>query len=365
MFPPMLCRVLLAAASYWVASVAEAAGGLAVVNVYTPPTMVGIGVQVTQTILEAAREEKVPVLLPDEIRAAIGERQYEELRACEGNPGCVQAKLVGLKVDRAVLGSLTRDERSYLVRLWLVDVAKGEVVSTVDRSVLIAARRLTLDLREAVPRLLRGEKEATGTLKITSRVKNVRVFVDQVEHGVLPLSVELKPGKHELRFEKPAYLPVERLMTVEAGAVTEEEVRLILRPNEEDPDEKQPVFVTEVQEPPPEEQSFRLPLSAMVLAGVAAGAGVVGASLGFASKAAETKLKEGFDPGADTYAGTRREALEGARLANLANVAFVVAGTSLLGGVVITLLENRRPAKVSVAPGLVPSGGAVFVEGSY
>ena len=65
-----------------------------------------------------------------------------------------------------------------------------------DRAILIASRRLIPDASEAIPPLLRGEREARGTLVVTANVPNARVTVDGEDAGPAPATVRLKPGKH-------------------------------------------------------------------------------------------------------------------------------------------------------------------------
>src|SRR5262245_49236380 len=93
---------------------------LAVVDLATPPTMVGLGVQLTQAVVEAARAQGYSVVPPGEIRKALGEDGYKELERCGASPDCFTQKVAGrFAADRAVLGSLRRDEKNYLVQLWL------------------------------------------------------------------------------------------------------------------------------------------------------------------------------------------------------------------------------------------------------
>ena len=115
---------------------------------------------------------------------------------------CAAARLATLGVERAVIGSLGRDERNYLLRLWLVDVEKGEVIADVDRAILIASRRLMQDAAAAIPPLLRGEREARATLQVSANVADAQVTVDGEFRGATPLTLQLKPGKHELVLEK-------------------------------------------------------------------------------------------------------------------------------------------------------------------
>src|SRR4051812_4900561 len=80
---------------------------LAVVDLATPPTMVGLGFQLTQAVVEAARGQGYLVLQPGELRKALGEDKYRELANCGPTPACAAGKLAGfLSPDRAVVGTL-------------------------------------------------------------------------------------------------------------------------------------------------------------------------------------------------------------------------------------------------------------------
>ena len=62
----------------------------------------------------------------------------------------------------------------------------------------------------AIPRLLRGEREAVGTLKLTANVKGATVTIDGEPFGVTPLSIALKPASTRSKLEKKSYLSVSR-----------------------------------------------------------------------------------------------------------------------------------------------------------
>src|SRR5262249_15848689 len=158
-----------------------------------------------------------------------------------------------------VAGSLNRDDRNYLVKLQLIDLDKGEVIAEIDRSILIASRRLNQDVAAAVPRMLPREREARGAPKLNADVKSVNLTIAGGVAGVTPLSTTLKPGKQEVKLEKQKYLPVTRLVDVEPGAVTQEDVRLILEPGAR-PEEEElpPVPVQSAQK----QSGLRVPASA-------------------------------------------------------------------------------------------------------
>jgi hypothetical protein len=233
----------------------------------------------------------------------------------------------------------------------------------VDRSIPIAARRLMADVKLAVPDLLRGKKEARGTLKLAANVPNATAFVDGNAAGNTPVTVELKPGKHELRLEKKAFLPVTRFVTVVANAVTEEEIRLTQIPGETSEEQQVPNLVA--QKPAGGGDSgFRVPGSAWIALGAGAAAAGVGVAFGSIALHNQQQLQDGFNPATQIYAGTRAQALSGKQDAIIANVAYGVAGAGLVTAAVLTWLgQGSDPVQVAPAAG---GGSAGFVvEGRF
>lgn len=335
---------------------------LAVVELATPPNMAGLGSQLTQIVLRAAQQQGYVIIPPDRIEATLGQKGLVQLQDCGGEPGCVAVQLSSLPVTRAVVGSLGRDERSYLLKLWLVDLEKRQVLSSIDRAILIASRRLIPDATEAIPLFLRGQREATGTLKLSSTVPNARVTVDGQEAGTTPLTLELKPGEHTVRVEKKAYLRVDRLVRVEANQTTEEEVRLLLAPGQKAPEEEKPKVAKAAESV---EAGPRVPAAAWAAYVAALGASGGAIYFGTQSRKAEQDLKDKYDKQRNIYLGTRAEALEGQRNTLLANVLFGAAGVALGTAVTLTILENQQGPQVKVTPAPAPGGAALLLHGRF
>ncbi|MHB8876927.1 MAG: PEGA domain-containing protein [Myxococcaceae bacterium] len=369
LFPTLVLAFALAASPTFAA--AGPAGApkplVAIVDVEAPPNMMGLAAQVTQEVLRAATAQGYAVITPEEIRGRLGDKAYSELQGCHGRTVCLVSRLMGIRTDRVVVGTLGRDEKSYLVRLWLVDLAKSEVIADVDRSILIASRRLNQDVTAAMPGLLRGEKEARGTLKLTSNAKRVAVTVNGEDKGLTPLTLELKPGKHEIRLEKKAYMPVERLVTIEAGKVTDEVVRLIVIPGQIPEEDMPPPPVVAEARAEPGGKPLSVPAAAWAAGGVAVAAAGAGAWFGLAASRGEKKLTASFDPSAGVYGGTRKDALQAKQNALVANVCFAAAGAALAAGVVVTVLGASEPEapQAQVAPLATAGGGGLLVGGTF
>ncbi|MFL5321271.1 MAG: PEGA domain-containing protein [Myxococcaceae bacterium] len=336
-----------------VSSPALAQKRLAVIEMLTPPTMTGLGAQVTQNVITTAEKQGYTVNAPEKVRTQLGDKQYQELQQCNGKPACVSAKMQGVVADRVVVGSLDRDEKNYLVKLWLIDLTTGELISDVDRSILIASRRLSQDVNDAVPGLLRGEKEARGKKRITADTKGVSITIDGEPMGKTPQLVELKPGKHELKAEKKAFYPVERYITVAAGETTDEELRMVKIPGQVAEDEVVPAL------PQPEVAQATKPSGGIPDAAIGLGGAALvlaGGGLGFALDA-----QKAIDAQGDAYKNTRQYTDDKALTTGL----FIGAGAAALGAVIVGLVvDGDHP--VQAAPATTPGGGGgVVLSGKF
>lgn len=346
--------------AFVVASV-TAANPIAIVDVDAPDLMMGLGSQVTRALVSEAQAQKLDVMLPEQLREKMDARRYDSLKKCGGNAACVAQELEGLGVKRAVVGKLSRDERNYLLKLWLIDVSDLTVIADVDRAILIAARRFEKDLEQAVPPLLRGEREARGTLQLTVNLADAQVSLNGEFVGTPPLTLTLKPGKYELKLERKKYLPITRLVAVEANQETKVELKLLLIPGQV-PDEQVVPALTKKQDSAG--QPLQLSALTWVLGGAAVAVGGTGLVFGVIARGQERTLREGHDPALNLFQGTRAQALEQNRNATIANVAFGVAGGALIGAVISGIVDGAR-APVQVAPAVSPTGAGVTVGGSF
>lgn len=332
--------------------------------------MVGLGFQVTQAVVDAARAQGFVVVPPGDLRKTMGEEKYTELTNCGPAPACVSGKLGTFSADRAVLGALRRDEKNYLLQLWLIDLKSQEVAASVDRAILIASRRLIPDATEAIPPLLRGEGERRGLLTITATVKDVDVVLNGEDVGRTPVTRELKPGRYEIELSKKNYAPVKRLVDVNAGKTTVEEVRMILLPGMRPPDEPEVAAAGPVRRRGDDGGGpGLLPVPAWLAFGGGVASACVGGYFGLQARAADARLKAGQDPVTGVFTGTRREAIEGRQQALVANILFGVAAAGVGAGVAFTVLmpvQAPAPApavKAAVLP--APAGPTAVLQAEF
>jgi len=346
------------------ATLAAAPGPVAIIDVDAPDLMMGLGAQVTRSIVQAAEAQKLSVLKPEDVRAKLEPKKYEALRKCGDSAPCAAELLAPLGAARAVLGKLDRDEKNYLLKLWLVDLKNLSVITDVDRAILIAARRFQKDVDQAVPPLLRGEREARGTLTIKSNLQDAQVTVNGDFVGATPVSLQLKPGKYEVKLERKKYLSITRLLNVDANKETVETFKLLLKPGEIPDEEVVPGLVKKDGPAQPESQ-VRLSWYTWTAGGLAVVAGGIGLGFGLAARSQERKLLDGYDETTDTYAGTRQDALAAQQSATIATVAFIVAGAAAVTTVVFIVLDVKNPVPVDVAPMATPGGAGVLVGGRF
>ncbi len=356
-------RWVLAALALFVTSAAAAPGqAVAILEVNAPPMMQGLASQMTRQVLDAARAEGLKVVPPEDVETFLGPKNTLALKECGASPACLSARLADLPVNRAVVGTLGRDQTHYLVHLWLISLSPPAQVTEVDRAILIASRRLQTDVATALPAFLRGEQEAKGTLVLESTVPNADVTLDGEPAGQTPLTRLLKPGKHELRVSHPGFYPVERLVTVGPSQTTRDTVRLVAIPGAE------PLALpAQTIESPTASGGLRVPVAGWVALGGGLAAAGAGAFLAVASHNNQSQLLAGYNPARNSYQGFRSQAVTGEHQATWANVCFGIAGAGLVTFGILTWISSSAPAEAhaSLGVGAGPQGGSVSLSGSF
>jgi len=262
-----------------------------------------------------------------------------------------------------VTGKLERDDVSYHLKLYLVQLSPPALLSSAESSVPIASRRFAREVDALVPRLLQGEKEALGTLQVKSEDRDVRIALDGVDEGTLPVTLHPKPGKHRLTATKANHLPLERWVTVTASQETTVELKMTLEPGKLPRDEQPGVEVAH--------EGRGVWLGRPWPVWVAAGAAVIslGAAGGFALDASQRgkRLEQAYDPVRQVYQAPRTEALRGAQSARLANTFFIVAGVAAVTTAVLTFAlpagGGTTQPRAYVSP--LPGQPTVGIQGGF
>ncbi len=326
--------------------------------------MMGLSGQVTKTLLDAAATLGLAVVTPEQLREKLQDpMKYEQLKQCGERSSCLSALLSPLGISAAVTGRLARDEKNYLVQLWLHDLLKGEVTADVDRAILIASRRFQRDVEQAAPALLRGEREARGTLVLKASVAGAQVFVNGDFVGAAPVTLQKKPGKYEVRFEKNKYLTVQRLVGVEANQTTEEVGTLLLKPGEVPDDvEALPALASGKGAAQTERAGPGLTAPTFIFGGLTLVALGLGVGFGASAGAQDQKILASFDEARMSYGATRLDAQAAQRSAVIANVGYAAAGGFGLATVVFLILDLTRTPTTAL---LTPTVGAGVVGLSF
>jgi hypothetical protein len=320
-------------------AVSAAGDTWALVEVDAADAMMGLGAQVTRQLVEGAQAQHLNALGPEQVRGLLTPEKYAALKKCRDSVACVSSAVAGTPITRVVTGSLTRDEKNYLLKLWHHDVKGGALVCDVDRAVLIAARRLQKDVEQAVPPLLRGEREARGSLVIECNVATAQISVNGEFMGTSPVTMSVKPGKYEVKVEKARYLPMNKLLTVEANQTTKEVVKLLLIPGQTPEENEVPKLAGPDQPAAATAGGVRLSAPTWIFGGVTVATGVAaGIFAGLAAHQSSTLLA-GLDAPTGVYTGTRAQALEQNRNALVANVSFVALGVAAAATVVFLIID--------------------------
>ena len=201
---------------------------LVVAALKAPPHLTFTGKNAGEAIAREARQTRgFDVMGPDEVERTHGRAAALRLHDCADDVRCLAEAAKALRAERAVAGWLLQTESSYKVGVVHVDVAKGQVIASFTREVPIASRRLLAEVARATPALLRGEKDAPGTLVVSCNVPGAEVTVGGEPRGKTPVTLELRPGRYQVEVSKAGHIRQDpHWVEVKAGEATRDEVKL-------------------------------------------------------------------------------------------------------------------------------------------
>ncbi len=322
---------------------------VAIMGIDSPPYLSGLADEIARIAMQAARKHR-RVIPPDRARAALGEDAIAKLAAC-GDVACREGVLQPLGAVDALGGNLSQNETSYVVDLWLIDVAGRRPVAQISRSILIASRRLEQDMAEAIPAMLAGRGEENGEVAVHVLPPAALVTIDDTPvGGGSDVRRSLEPGKHRIVIQADGYLTSERWIQLAPGQVVRLDERLVPTSGHMAEAETAPAAAAK---PASQEgaHSFRVPVATWVTLGMSAAA--LGTGLYFGLTASGIDHQAGkFDANGVDQGLTRLQAVQGRTDAAVANYLFVGAGAVLVAAIVIAIVAPS-PA---VAPS--PSAGA-------
>ncbi len=330
---------------------------LAIVGVDGPPYMVGLTDEISRLAAQAARQA-YRVEGVEKVRSALGDVALERLTACGPDAACRAAILAPLEVDRALGGTLSQSETSYVVNLWLLDVPGKKVVAQLNRSILIASRRLEADLTEALPRMLAGKVEGGGEIVVRAEPSASMVSVDDSPvGGGAEVHRAVEPGKHRVVIEAEGYLTTEHWVQVASDQVVRLNEKLI-PVNGHMPEAQEKETAAAKREGSAEEKhgGFSLPVGTWVT--LAASAAAFGTGLYFGVEANNFDHQAGqFDANGVDQGLTRAQAVQGQTDGQVANYLFLGAGVVLVAAIVIAIVTPSGSPQG--APAAAPESGTV------
>lgn len=332
-----------------------------VLDLKAPPLMVNLGRTVSLAVAIEAKKLGYRVLTSLDVAEKLGPAASQKAIDCGADAACVVAALKGLGVDRIIAGTFTHDETHYKVRMIHVDVKTGQVVSHLERDVLIASRELGRDMKEAAPDLLKGEPERTGTLVVESKVPNAEVRIDGRVVGKTPkVSVQLQPGKHQVHVSATDYLAEDRYVEVVADQTTHFVPRLFLQPGK-----SPPVVVAKktkkTKKPKAGLPGLRLPWTTWASLGAGAVATGLGVYFGVQARGVQAKAIDANHDGVIDI--TRMQALSGKTDATVANILYGAAGVTVVAAAIFAVLAPQGPAASPGGGDGMPQVGAVILPG--
>jgi hypothetical protein len=323
---------------------------LAVVALSSPPLMMFTGKSVSEAIAEeAVREGKFEVLGPDQIEKILGREGYQKLLDCGPDVVCASTRLSPTKADKMVVGALSKTETAYRVTIVFADAKSGVKITSIDREILIASRRLKPDVVAATPALLRGEVEATGKLVITTPRAGASVLIDEEITGTTPFTLTVKPGKHKVMVTQDGFVQQDpHYVDVPPGGTFADKVKLFPVPGRElPPEEPKKAVVAE------EEKGTFPQWPAWAVLGASAAALTIGGIEGLSVSRFEKTAVDADKNGVIDV--TRQQAVEHATTTKIANGCFIGGGIGLgFSAALFYLAYQRPPAADKTAPPQTP-----------
>ena len=152
--------------------------------------------------------ENTRVLNRNELMTRLPQDEGQTIAGCRDNDMCLAELGRALKVDRLVVGHVSKLPESYIVSLRLIDPAEVRVDAKTSESFQGDEEQLARAVRHAGRRLLGIAEESAGTLAVFANQEGAVVYVDNKNRGRLPLPplLHLPSGRHLVRVAKDGFL---------------------------------------------------------------------------------------------------------------------------------------------------------------
>ena len=148
--------------------------------------------------------ENTAVISRNELARRLPLGEGKSVAGCQDNDMCLAELGRALKVDRLVVGHVSKLPESYIVSLRLIDPAEVRVDSKTSESFQGDEEQLARAVRHAARRLLGIAEDGSGTLAVSTNVEDAVLYLDNKNRGRLPLPplLHVPAGRHLVRVAK-------------------------------------------------------------------------------------------------------------------------------------------------------------------
>lgn len=171
---------------------------------------------------EIKRLETTAVISRSELIRRIPRGEGQTVTGCKDNDMCLAELGRALKVDRLVVGHVSKLPESYIVSLRLIDPTEVRVDGKTSESFQGDEEQLARAVRHAGRRLLGIAEDGHGTLAVSTNEEDATVYLDNKNRGRLPMPplLHVPAGRHLVRVAKDGFADWRKDFYVNAGDTT-------------------------------------------------------------------------------------------------------------------------------------------------
>ena len=192
----------------------------------------GVAKNLTEVLtVEMKRYEGLEVISRQEIRTMLEFEQQKQLLGCTDS-SCFAEIGNALGVNYLTVGTVGKLDEVFVINLKLLDMLKGDTLHRVTESYQGAAGQLVPAMRYAVAKLLGGDEDQEGRLRLKVSEEGAQVFLDGENVGEYPeLRLgPIRPGKVGVAVEAQDYFPYYEEVYIQPGSATDLNIELLAKP---------------------------------------------------------------------------------------------------------------------------------------
>jgi hypothetical protein len=166
--------------------------------------------------------ETTAVISRSELAKRLPQGEDQTVAGCKDNDMCLAELGRALKVDRLVVGHVSKLPESFIVSLRLIDPTEVRVDGKTSESFQGDEEQLVRAVRHAGRRLLGVAEDSAGTLAVFANQEDAQVYVDNKNRGRLPMPplLHVPAGRHLVRVAKDGFLDWRKDFYVNAEETT-------------------------------------------------------------------------------------------------------------------------------------------------